>query len=106
VEEPSGESSVRFVCFAAKHICLPCHCCYHLYVITASSQPNNEVDYDDSSITENGRVSYPINHIASYEPSSMGGHPANIIFLTCDAFGVLPPVARLGEGQVNIMRGV
>ncbi|KAG5178334.1 phosphoenolpyruvate carboxykinase [Tribonema minus] len=60
---------------------------------------NGDVDYDDKTITENGRVSYPIYHIANYEPTGMGGHPANVIFLTCDAFGVLPPVSRLSEGQ-------
>ncbi len=49
--------------------------------------------------TENGRVSYPLDHIPNYEPSSMGAHPLNIIFLTCDAFGVLPPVSRLTVEQ-------
>lgn len=56
-------------------------------------------DYYNKSKTENGRVSYPINYIKNYEPTSMGGHPQNIIFLTCDAFGVLPPVARLSSEQ-------
>jgi ATP-dependent phosphoenolpyruvate carboxykinase len=60
---------------------------------------NGVADYDDASITENGRVSYPIYHISNHEPTGMGGHPDNIIFLTCDAFGVLPPVSRLNEGQ-------
>ena len=49
------------------------------------------VDYKDGSKTENTRVSYPIYHIDNYEPSSAGGHPKNIIFLTADAFSVLPP---------------
>tara|TARA_B100000579_G_scaffold208510_1_gene170309 strand:+ start:55 stop:1224 length:1170 start_codon:yes stop_codon:yes gene_type:complete len=53
------------------------------------------VDYSDGSITENTRVSYPINYIDNIEPSETGGHPKNVIFLTCDAFGVLPPVAKL-----------
>lgn len=57
------------------------------------------VDYTDVSITENTRVSYPMYHIANAAPTSMGGHPANIFFLTCDAFGVLPPIARLTKGQ-------
>jgi len=56
-------------------------------------------DYFDSSKTPNGRVSYPIYHIDNYDKSSMGGHPENIIFLTCDAYGVLPPVTKLTPGQ-------
>ncbi len=56
---------------------------------------NGVVDYDDGSITENTRVSYPIDHIENIEPTEQGGHPRNVIFLTCDAFGVLPPVSKL-----------
>lgn len=56
-------------------------------------------DYFDTSITENGRVSYPIFHIDNYHKPQMADHPKNIIFLTCDAFGVLPPVAKLSSGQ-------
>ena len=56
---------------------------------------NGVVDYDDGSITENTRVSYPINHIENIEPTEQGGHPQNVIFLTCDAFGVLPPISKL-----------
>ena len=62
---------------------------------------NGEPDYTDVSKTENTRVSYPIYHIDNYEPSGMGGHPNSIVFLTCDAFGVLPPVSRLSPGQVG-----
>jgi phosphoenolpyruvate carboxykinase (ATP) len=57
------------------------------------------IDFDDQSKTENTRVSYPIEHIANHEPSLKGEHPKNIIFLTCDAFGVLPPVSRLTREQ-------
>jgi phosphoenolpyruvate carboxykinase (ATP) len=57
------------------------------------------IDFDDQSKTENTRVSYPIEHIANHEPSLKGDHPKNIIFLTCDAFGVLPPVSRLTREQ-------
>lgn len=60
---------------------------------------NGVPNYDDASKTENGRVSYPIYHIINYEPSSRGGHPSAVIFLTCDAFGVLPPVSRLTPEQ-------
>lgn len=56
-------------------------------------------DFDDDSITQNGRVSYPIFHIPNFEETLSGGHPENIIFLTCDAYGVLPPVSRLEPEQ-------
>lgn len=57
------------------------------------------VDYDDGSKTENTRVSYPIEHIDNHEKSLQAGHPSNIIFLTADAFGVLPPVSKLTKEQ-------
>ena len=60
---------------------------------------DNVVDYYDVSKTPNGRVSYPIYHIENYQESQMAGHPDNIIFLTCDAYGVLPPVSKLTYGQ-------
>ena len=60
---------------------------------------NGKVDYKDSSKTENTRVSYPIEHIENHECTLMGGHPKNIIFLTADAFGVLPPVSKLTKEQ-------
>jgi len=60
---------------------------------------NGEVDYDNGSKTENTRVSYPINHIENIQPNSIAGHPKNIIFLSADAFGVLPPVSKLTNEQ-------
>lgn len=60
---------------------------------------DNTPNYDDVSMTKNGRVSYPINHISNWHKSQIANHPNNIIFLTCDAFGVLPPVAKLSYGQ-------
>ncbi|MCA9671700.1 MAG: phosphoenolpyruvate carboxykinase (ATP), partial [Myxococcales bacterium] len=57
------------------------------------------VDYTDISITENTRCSYPIEYIDNAKIPCMGGHPSNVIFLTCDAFGVLPPVAKLTPSQ-------
>ena len=57
------------------------------------------VEYDNSSFTENTRASYPIEYISNAKIPCIGGHPANIIFLTCDAFGVLPPVSRLTSEQ-------
>lgn len=60
---------------------------------------NGEVDYMDSSITQNTRVSYPIYHIDNIQEPSFAGNPTNIFFLTADAFGVLPPVSKLTPGQ-------
>lgn len=56
-------------------------------------------DFDDGSITENTRVTYPVDFIPGAEIPSKGGHPKNIIFLTADAYGVLPPVSRLTPEQ-------
>ncbi len=62
-------------------------------------ESTHTVDYDDASITENTRVAYPIEFIPRAKIPCVGGHPRNIIFLTCDAFGVLPPVSRLTSAQ-------
>ncbi len=59
----------------------------------------HDVDYTDTSITENTRAAYPISFIKNAKVPSVGDHPSNIIFLTFDAFGVLPPVARLTPEQ-------
>lgn len=58
-----------------------------------------KVDYDDASVTQNTRASYPIEFIPNAKIPCVGGHPKNIIFLTADAFGVLPPVSRLTPEQ-------
>ncbi len=60
---------------------------------------NGEVDFMDSSITQNTRVSYPIYHIDNIQKPSYASNPTNIFFLTADAFGVLPPVSKLTPGQ-------
>ena len=60
---------------------------------------NGEVNYSDGSKTENTRVSYPIEHIKNHKPDLQAGHPQNIIFLSADAFGVLPPVSKLTKEQ-------
>merc|ERR1719453_1494920 len=60
---------------------------------------DNTADFFDTSKTQNGRVSYPIEHIANWHEPQMAGHPKSVIFLTCDAFGVLPPVSKLSPGQ-------
>lgn len=69
--------------------------------VVLKSDENNKLvpDYFDVSITPNGRVSYPIFHIDGYHEPQVAGHPNNIIFLACDAFGVLPPVSKLSSGQ-------
>jgi phosphoenolpyruvate carboxykinase (ATP) len=59
------------------------------------------LDFDDASLTENTRGAYPIEYIDNAVPSGMGGHPRNIVMLTADAYGVLPPIARLSaEGAM------
>src|SRR6202008_2088920 len=58
-----------------------------------------EIDLDDARKTENTRASYPLTSISNIVPEGRGGHPRNIIMLTADAFGVLPPVARLSPEQ-------
>ncbi|MDF2772129.1 MAG: phosphoenolpyruvate carboxykinase [Geminicoccaceae bacterium] len=60
---------------------------------------SRRVKFDDQSITENTRASYPLPYIRNHVPSGRGDHPKNVIFLTADAFGVLPPIARLTREQ-------
>lgn len=66
---------------------------------TVQDPDTREVDYSDSSLTENTRASYPIEFIDNAKIPCLGGHPQNIMFLTCDAFGVLPPVSKLSPEQ-------
>jgi phosphoenolpyruvate carboxykinase (ATP) len=56
---------------------------------------SRQLDLDDDSLTENTRGAYPLNYIDNAVPSGQAGHPRNIVMLTADAFGVLPPIARL-----------
>ncbi len=58
-----------------------------------------KVKFEDQSITENTRASYPLHYIPNYVKSGRGGHPKNVVLLTADAFGVLPPIARLTRDQ-------
>ena len=60
---------------------------------------NRRVDFDDISITENTRISYPLPYIHNHVPAAQGGHPKNVVFLTADAYGVLPPISRLTPDQ-------
>jgi phosphoenolpyruvate carboxykinase (ATP) len=59
----------------------------------------NIINFEDSSITENSRVSYPLHFILNAKEPSIAGVPKNIFFLTCDAYGVLPPIAKLTPAQ-------
>lgn len=59
----------------------------------------NQINFNDGSITENTRVSYPLNFINNAQEPSIGNIPKNIFFLTCDAYGVLPPISKLTKGQ-------
>ena len=58
-----------------------------------------ELDFEDDSLTANMRCAYPLNYISNASETALGGHPKNIIMLTCDAFGVLPPISRLTPAQ-------
>ena len=67
--------------------------------VRVKDEHSREVDFNDVSITENTRVSYPLNFIPGAKIPAIAGHPKNIFFLTCDAYGVLPPVSRLTHEQ-------
>ena len=58
-----------------------------------------ELDFEDDSLTANMRCAYPLHYISNASETALGGHPKNIIMLTCDAFGVLPPISRLTPAQ-------
>ncbi|NTX99483.1 phosphoenolpyruvate carboxykinase (ATP) [Deinococcus sp. JMULE3] len=64
-------------------------------VLDAQGQP----DLNDGSLTENTRSAYPIDQIDNVQPGSIAGHPKNVVFLTADAYGVLPPISRLSAEQ-------
>ena len=61
--------------------------------------PIREVDYDDETITENTRVAYPVDFIDNALIPGVAGHPKTVVFLTADAFGVLPPISKLTKEQ-------
>ncbi|MEW5734378.1 MAG: phosphoenolpyruvate carboxykinase (ATP) [Thermodesulfobacteriota bacterium] len=65
------------------------------------NQATRRVDLNDDSLTENTRAAYPITHIPSALRQGISGHPKNIIMLTCDAFGVMPPISRLSPEQAE-----
>ncbi|MCD2422827.1 phosphoenolpyruvate carboxykinase (ATP) [Niabella pedocola] len=59
----------------------------------------DQINFDDASVTENTRVAYPIDFVKNSVPEETGGAPRNIFFLTCDAYGILPPISRLTREQ-------
>jgi phosphoenolpyruvate carboxykinase (ATP) len=65
----------------------------------ALNYDSRRVNLDDASLTENTRAAYPIGHIKNHVASGLGSHPRNIIMLTCDAFGVMPPISALTTEQ-------
>jgi len=62
---------------------------------------SRQLNFCDASLTENTRAAYPIEFIDNHEPEGRGGHAQNIFFLSADAYGVLPPIARLTEEQIH-----
>jgi phosphoenolpyruvate carboxykinase (ATP) len=58
-----------------------------------------ELDFTDNSLTDNTRCAYPLEAISNASATALGGHPRHVVMLTCDAFGVLPPIARLSPAQ-------
>ena len=65
------------------------------------------VDFDAATLTENTRAAYPLSHVAGHVESGMGGHPRDVVMLTADAFGVMPPIARLTphQGMYHFLSG-
>src|SRR5256886_6590218 len=57
------------------------------------------IDLESAAITENTRASYPIHFIPKHVTGGMAGHPSHIVLLTCDAYGIMPPIARLSPAQ-------
>ncbi|WP_430810366.1 MULTISPECIES: phosphoenolpyruvate carboxykinase (ATP) [unclassified Carboxylicivirga] len=74
----------------------------HALLENVTVDQNGKIDFDDNSVTENTRVSYPIYHIDNIvKPVSKAGHATKVIFLTADAFGVMPPVSKLSPEQMQ-----
>ena len=64
--------------------------------------PDGSFDLDDDRFTPNSRVSYPLRYLSNVKKSATGGHPNTVLFLTADAYGVLPPVSRLSSDQAKL----
>ena len=76
-----------------------CHTFGSIIENVMMDQDTRELDFFDSTYSENGRVSYDIGKVPNASESGQGGHPKNIVMLTCDAFGVLPPISQLTPDQ-------
>ena len=76
-----------------------CHTFGSIIENVAMDSVTRELDFFDSSITENGRVSYDLTKVSNASSTGVTGHPKNIVMLTCDAFGVLPPISQLSPDQ-------
>ncbi|MDD4645237.1 MAG: phosphoenolpyruvate carboxykinase (ATP) [Bacteroidales bacterium] len=71
-------------------------------VENAMVYPDGRFDFDDNRFTENSRASFPLSFLKNIKPSSVAGHPKTILFLTADAYGVLPPVSKLNKEQAML----
>ena len=71
-------------------------------VENAMIYPDGKFDFYDNRFTENSRASFPLSYLKNIKPSSVAGHPTTILFLTADAYGVLPPVSRLNKEQAML----
>jgi len=71
-------------------------------VENAMIYPDGKLDYDDDRFTPNSRASYPLKYLRNIKESSTAGHPTTILFLTADAYGVLPPVSKLNPEQAML----
>lgn len=89
--EPTIYESVRFGCVLE-------NCVLEQSILSSRSRC---VNFSDVSLTENTRASFPIHSVRHAKTPCIAGHPANIVFLTCDAFGVFPPVSRLTSEQAS-----
>ncbi len=64
-------------------------------------QTTRRIDLDDAQLTENTRAAYPLTHIPNIAPDGLGAHPKHIVMLTCDAFGIMPPISRMTPDQAR-----
>ena len=95
--DPEKEPEIYNACFHEDYTL------YHGAIIeNAMMYPDGEFDLDDERFTPNSRGSYPLRYLTNIKESSMGGHPSVILFLTADANGVLPPVAKLNPEQAML----
>ncbi|MFO7879026.1 MAG: phosphoenolpyruvate carboxykinase (ATP) [Bacteroidota bacterium] len=78
------------------------YCKHGSIVENAMIYPNGEFDFSDDRLTPNSRASYPLTYLPNISQSSTAGHPNTILFLTADAYGVLPPVSRLDKNQAML----